>query len=410
MSPTPKPVDRASRAMILLSIFIFTLTISGIILKITPSHTKSPFVLIFALFSLLFLGGTALLPRKWAARVVSFNLFVLFAALTVGEIAARRIRAREESHRMASVAPMRSDDGKQYIVMSPRLGAVHNPNNHLTIEYPLDNGYREVHYTIDEHGLRITPQSEATDALLFFGCSQTFGHKLNDEETFPYLVGLAERERYKVYNFSGEGQGPHNMLASIRAGRVHAAVGNRRPVLGVYFAISDHPNRVLGRDPFNFGQPAYTLEAGRLVDHGLMGPYQESQMLWSLLRKSNLFVLIDERVLGRFDQGVALSVELVRASRDELRRTWPEMRFVVLLLDGGDRGRLFAQALQNAGVKTYVASVEIPMLIQNKRRYTISKDDGHFNAEGSRLIADYLISTIDSKSWVYKPVIGHVNR
>ena len=78
--------------------------------------------------------------------------------------------------------------------------------------------------TIDEDGLRLSPPCDgATESLLFFGGSYTFGPGVNDDETFSYLTGLKYRDRC-VHNFGYSGYGPHQMLAALERGRVEEII------------------------------------------------------------------------------------------------------------------------------------------------------------------------------------------
>src|SRR5207247_10000624 len=81
----------------------------------------------------------------------------------------------------------------------------------------------DVTYTIGPDGLRVAPPAydvAVGGCVVFFGDSVSFGEGVNDDQTFPYLVGLKTEGRYRIYNFAFSGYGPHQMLAALQAGRV----------------------------------------------------------------------------------------------------------------------------------------------------------------------------------------------
>src|SRR5690606_320602 len=55
-----------------------------------------------------------------------------------------------------------------------------------------------------------------TRALLFFGCSYTFGEGVNDGETLPNQFALRAPDT-AVYNYAFSGYGPHHMLARLES-------------------------------------------------------------------------------------------------------------------------------------------------------------------------------------------------
>lgn len=75
-----------------------------------------------------------------------------------------------------------------------------------------------VYYTIDETGFRVLPHvcsDSSLNSIVIFGDSFTFGVGLEDDEVMLYILQNSVRNKYKVYNFSVEGYGPHQMLSFI---------------------------------------------------------------------------------------------------------------------------------------------------------------------------------------------------
>jgi len=100
----------------------------------------------------------------------------------------------------------------------------------------------DVVYSFDEHNLRKTPGDPQGETVLFFGCSFTFGHGVEDAQTVPYLVSQALDWRYNVVNLGSTGTGPHHMLKVLEDGLPQKLIGGKvRRVF--YTAILDHVYR-----------------------------------------------------------------------------------------------------------------------------------------------------------------------
>ncbi len=122
----------------------------------------------------------------------------------------------------------------------------------------------DVVYTRDAEKRRITPvMSRATTAVVFLGCSFTFGDGLEDQETFPWQVAQKLGEKYQVFNYGISGFGAHDVLAVLEGDLSRLQAFER--ILFFYTAIEDHQRRlVVG--------PRYVLENGLPVRQGSYPP------------------------------------------------------------------------------------------------------------------------------------------
>ena len=132
----------------------------------------------------------------------------------------------------------------------------------------------DVTYSIDDHGLRITPGVKASTAprgaFLFFGCSFTFGEGLNDDETLPYDFARELGFAYPVVNLGFSGYGPHQMLKRIESGMLDAVVSG--PVrAAVYVALPSHVDRAAGRAWWDPVGPKYLLDSQGIARYA--GPF-----------------------------------------------------------------------------------------------------------------------------------------
>lgn len=124
----------------------------------------------------------------------------------------------------------------------------------------------DVHYTLDENGLRVTGGPGGAGTVLFFGCSFTYGFGVNDDETYPSAFYRALHGRHRVVNAAFHGYGPHQMLRAIETRTFDAAIS--RPVLhAFYLMLDDHLNRAAGLYRWNRHSPRYGIGPDGALRH-----------------------------------------------------------------------------------------------------------------------------------------------
>jgi hypothetical protein len=254
----------------------------------------------------------------------------------------------------------------------------------------LGHDNRRVHYTIGDDGLRATPQPVATDGrcVLFFGGSLTFGEGVNDDESFPYLVGQAAG--VSAYNFGFPGYGPHQMLSALEHGLVDKTV-RCQPSDVVYLAIPAHIPRVLGRVSWG-PHPTYRLAAdGRVRYDGQSNGWR----VRFFLKKSALYKkLFLDRISHHYsDSDMDTYVGVVAASA-RLAANYPGVRFHTLLwAPQGVPGYQQTNAgLSRLGLPIYRADEIIPGFTDNVAAYQLLPGvDLHPNPEAHRRIASHLL-------------------
>lgn len=185
----------------------------------------------------------------------------------------------------------------------------------------------DVVYTIDAHGLRARPEGHPSsdEAILFFGCSFTFGEGVNDDQTLPAYVESFDQRRRKALNFGFHGYGPHQMLTILEHGLERPALEGSHPGYAVYFALGDHIRRVAGRTSWDNSSIHYMLTPGGelaerpRLDSGIAAAYptlERSQLFSHLLdatvfrsqadvgseQESKLFVAVVARSARLFEQ------------------------------------------------------------------------------------------------------------
>ena len=254
----------------------------------------------------------------------------------------------------------------------------------------------DVYYTIDENGFRITPppNRENAPAILFTGCSFTFGEGLNDEESFPYRVAQKLDGRYKICNLAYSGYGAQQTLANIRHGLYKKALGDSQPLAMIHLSIPDHADRAVGA--LSWGQRAPRFFAGSDGRLETNGTFENSGTTGEWLRYVRLKEA-EKSELGKrlfsyrtSDEDIELWIELLKSARREFQDSFPETPFIVVLLNSPTpTTQKMEEALKKSGLTYHLCYSESPDLREEKYKIPV---DRHPNALGAEKLADYMIN------------------
>jgi hypothetical protein len=138
----------------------------------------------------------------------------------------------------------------QHTIPDPYLGYRPAAKTKATIrtETPEGRKITEATYTTDGFHRRISiPNSrKATDkAVVFFGCSYTFGSGVNDDETMPSAYSKLH-PNVQVYNYGYTGYGPQQTLALLEHKAPSKVEIVETNVDAVYTFMDDHVKRAIG--------------------------------------------------------------------------------------------------------------------------------------------------------------------
>ncbi len=153
-------------------------------------------------------------------------------------------------------------------------------------------------YHLLPSGWRAVPQHPgAEEAVVFLGCSFTFGEGLSDQDTYPYKVAERLGDRFQVFNYGVPGYGTHQVLALIEEGYLDEIAKKYEKMHVFYMSIPTHAVRNIDKSAWDRDGPCYQLTAdGRVeykgsfyeVEKGgqsqslLMGKLNESQYMETL--------------------------------------------------------------------------------------------------------------------------------
>ena len=254
----------------------------------------------------------------------------------------------------------------------------------------------DVTYTIDSSRLRTNPEpsESVSDAVIFMGCSFTFG--VGDDETISWKVGIKGKEQFQVFNFGFPGYGPHQMLAALQFGLIDSVIGGLKPRHFVFISLPGHVWRVIGDRPWDHFGPRYVLGDTSIVRY--TGAFHNSLFLFRFvnqLKKSKLiekFLQYQQKPIDSLD--VILMAKIIEQSKQIIKKKWPLSNFHVLLWDENSWiTTIVEQELTKADVKHYSVESIIPGVTTDSSIYRFPVDM-HPNAKAYSLLADYVYDSL----------------
>ncbi len=105
---------------------------------------------------------------------------------------------------------------------------------------------------------------ESNEAVLFFGCSYTFGDGFEDSESMPYQFQKFVGGRYQAFNYGYTAYGAHQMLPILENEKEKSGLGSNVPKYAFYQAITDHAFRGAFTSNENLG-PKYSLTISSVI-------------------------------------------------------------------------------------------------------------------------------------------------
>jgi hypothetical protein len=375
-----------------------------------------------AWFAIFLLGG--FITNKPYLRIIFLNIAIFSLSLGVLEIyfwktEAPKLTTRKSSVSLRATVPAKTDKPPlwenregNYIRKDDVLGYAPIKNSQGTVtKYFNDEFLYKATYTIDNNGLRISPNANRFDSpsILFFGCSYTFCEGVNDEETMPYLTGKLTDGEFAVYNFGFHGYGPQHMLAQIEHGLVDTII-TRKPRYAIYLAITGHVERTKGLDEWLKDSPLYILDdKGEVVSttrnkisnnieakisalSRINEWFKESSYLYRALNKRTS--VFKQNLIENDD--IKTYVGVVTKSMNLLNSKYPGIEFHVIFI-GDDRtayNEAIIEALRKKRIKVHEIEDVTRDYIEDTKKFLLIPHDWHPTALYHRMIAEYIVHDI----------------
>lgn len=353
---------------------------------------QQPFLWTMLLWTVITVAGVVWL-RGTSLQVVLINLATALLVLTVfeGYLLLREMKA--DQTRMQGEYTIDYFDADNLLGYGPAKDKVATSE-----KYHGNDLIYSVQYTIDEHGLRISPVKTEPElgCVLFFGGSVTFGEGVADDQAMPYQVGALTGHHYRIYNFAFHGYGPHQMLAVLESGRVDE-ITDCRPTHVLYQAIIPHVERAVGRAVWDKQGPRYTLKQEGGVK--LAGRFNDAEFdpVWKgLLGQWLTFDTLFGRRRTPGEEEIQLYTEIVNTAREYTEQHYPGSEFHLLIWDNDKitSHDQVMEALRARKFRIHRISDILPDYRVDKARYELDLYDHHPAAATHTYIARYVAQQI----------------
>lgn len=251
-------------------------------------------------------------------------------------------------------------------------------------------------YSFNEYGLRASPPFNNDSLIgdcLFFGCSYTLGEGVEDDETFPYQVGLLTKGQYRIHNFAFNGYGPHQMLAALEYGTVREVVPNdEKTKHGFFLTFPHHALRAAGWIGWDVHGPRYLLNTDGSVS--LNGTFYDNIIIRGLRQSKILYNRLFNYENISSEQ-IELYAEIIAASEDKFKAFYPDGKFYVLFINRQTKlSQKLLSALQQKELKILSVNEILSDPAPYSERFRVHKYDPHPNALANKLIASFIAEKI----------------
>lgn len=297
---------------------------------------------------------------------------------------------------LVPVPAVTSTGEREFYRKSPVLGHVGKPFAVARVEKAVDG--KKVFaatYTADSNGWRISPVGAGSGRdkfLLVFGSSHAFGVGVNDNETIPYYLGQAA-PRYRPYNLAIASFGLNSFYALTENIRSHVDIKEATGAAVLLFH-SLAVNRSVGTFSTIFwgeGEaPYFELKGGERLE--FRGMFRDALPWRTRLSKLASKLHLVRYFVRWIDSGVKpadleLACQLVVQGKERLLARLPGTAFRVFLVH--DQYPALRECLAGHGVAvTILSEQQIPLIAF----------DGHFTAEGNRLVAEKMLGALRAGS------------
>ncbi len=253
----------------------------------------------------------------------------------------------------------------------------------------------DVIHSVDSEGLRLTTGELKSGAspIIFFGCSFTFGHGLNDNETLPSNFQSATGGQINAINMGQNSYGAHQMLISLEKELEKKYLKGNQPIAAVYSAITDHTFR--GTRAFG---PKYELDSKNKPQFtGMQTP--GSFGLLDILSKSYTFRRYFSRRKASDEKEVNLLVAMIEESARLFNERYNAPFYCLLWHELHSEEGLYEKILHKLKARN-INVIEVAEILPNyeeqPEQYLLHMD-GHPNALANRLIGEYLSKFLSEK-------------
>jgi hypothetical protein len=219
------------------------------------------------------------------------------------------------------------------------------------------------------------------------GCSFAFGYGLKEDQTLAFY--LDSILGYRGYNYGVSGHGTQQTLALLQSRDLRAEFEEANGLM-VHLFIDEHIKRLIGSRRliklWASNYPYYHLRGDKLVREGSFWTGRHiTSRFYRIISQSAFIDLFDIDIPWyTSDAHVQLFRAVLKKSKREFLRQFPEGRFVVIIGPNASLAERVVDALNEADVEVLDLS---ELLDKNNRRYRIHWTEAHPNANYYRDVA-----------------------
>ena len=254
-----------------------------------------------------------------------------------------------------------------------------------------------VRYTTDKFGRR-KAWDTGDKNILFLGCSFTFGQGVENEQTFPYLVG--QKLGVRTYNAGIPGSSPSIILKSLRDKTIPGEISGRETTV-ILTIIPEHLERITASIAY-FRENSHTfhthpyayLEDGKIVlKDNFPDDTSFKKKLPFYLSRLNFPKALGIEFPVSHEESYLLMAEILKEIERELRKNYPQIKnFMVSFFPTGN-ARVINRTLRDVFIKEKLNVLDFTFLngptLFEEDFYL--KYDGHPSPITYELYSDLLI-------------------
>ena len=212
--------------------------------------------------------------------------------------------------------------------------------------------------------------------VILFGCSYTYGYKLNDNQTFGYY--LSEYSKRPVYNRAHNAWGLPQMVYQLSRDDFYNEVPEPEWVI---YLFSKHNIQMLYDYTFQLWDKElclhYKNKNGKLVREKLPPKIIQNSWLYKIYRKNKIKNIYD---CIFSDEDEKLTVLYFKTAMEEAKKHWKNVKFIVLFYDETTETEGFDEKLQKdlqkAGFITYKMN-DIAEFDVTDTKFRVAEKDPH---------------------------------
>ncbi len=234
------------------------------------------------------------------------------------------------------------------------------PKKSDTIRYLLSRYTTDVnleYYSVPNEKMRpIAGENLKKNPIILFGCSVTYGNKLQDDENFSGI--LSKLTKRPVYNMAGDGWTFSHMLKNLQTNPV---LENINPEYIIYTFITDQKRRLY----FYQGWPHDTglyLRYKLAKDNNIVEIKPKYQFFWRLYLFKTIQYKIQEYRDKNIENSNSLMFGILKESVKIIKNRYPKTKLIMLLYSDSDCKKDERDILQNSDFLSEYEENEIKKL------------------------------------------------